>query len=107
MVIVTNGFYEIQSVKMESSGITPYFKSVVTSARAGHKKPSKEIFDFAMAESGFNASDTLMIGDNLLTDIGGARNALLDTVYYNPHKIAHQEKTEYEIHDLKELIHIL
>ena len=48
-----------------------------------------------------------MIGDNLLTDIGGARNASLDTVYYNPNKIAHQEKTEYEIHDLKELLNIL
>jgi YjjG family noncanonical pyrimidine nucleotidase len=107
MVIVTNGFDEIQSVKMESAGITPYFKSVVTSARAGHKKPSKEIFDFALAESGFNSHDTLMIGDNLLTDIGGARNASLDTVYYNPNKIAHHEKTEYEIHDLKELLDIL
>ncbi|MBL7873854.1 MAG: YjjG family noncanonical pyrimidine nucleotidase [Cyclobacteriaceae bacterium] len=107
MVIVTNGFDEIQSVKMESSGITSYFKSVVTSARAGHKKPSKEIFDFALAESGFNPNDTLMIGDNLLTDIGGARNASLDTVYYNPNKIAHQEKTEYEINDLKELLDIL
>lgn len=107
MTIVTNGFDEIQSIKMESSGITSYFKNVVTSARAGHKKPAKEIFQFALNESGFESSSTLMIGDNLLTDIGGARNAQLDTVYFNPNKIPHQEKTEFEISDLKELLNIL
>lgn len=107
MTIVTNGFDEIQSTKLDSSGITSYFKSIVTSARAGHKKPAKEIFEFAMAESGFESHETLMIGDNLLTDIGGARNASLDTVYYNPNKIPHKEQTRYEIHDLKELRDIL
>jgi putative hydrolase of the HAD superfamily len=90
MTIVTNGFDEIQSIKMNSSGITSYFKNVVTSARAGHKKPAKEIFEFALNESGFESSSTLMIGDNLFTDIGGARNAQLDT-----------------ISDLKELLNIL
>jgi putative hydrolase of the HAD superfamily len=107
MTIVTNGFDEIQSTKLDSSGITSYFKSIVTSARAGHKKPAKEIFEFAMAESGFESHETLMIGDNLLTDIGGARNASLDTVFYNPNKIPHKEQTRYEIHDLKELQDIL
>lgn len=107
MTIVTNGFDEIQSIKMASSGITSYFKNVVTSARAGHKKPAKEIFQFALNESGFELDSTLMIGDNLLTDIGGARNAQLDTVYFNPNKIPHQEKTEFEISDLKELLNIL
>jgi len=107
MTIVTNGFDEIQSIKMNSSGITSYFKNVVTSARAGHKKPAKEIFEFALNESGFESSSTLMIGDNLFTDIGGARNAQLDTIYFNPNKIPHQEKTEFEISDLKELLNIL
>jgi len=107
MTIVTNGFDEIQSIKMESAGITSYFKDVVTSARAGHKKPAKEIFEFALNESGFESTSTLMIGDNLLTDIGGARNASLDTVYFNPNKIPHQEQTEFEISDLKELLDIL
>lgn len=107
MTIVTNGFDEIQSTKLASSGITSYFKSIVTSARAGHKKPAKEIFEFALAESGFESHETVMIGDNLLTDIGGARNASLDTVFYNPNKVSHQEQTHYEIHDLKELKDIL
>jgi len=107
LYIITNGFDEIQSVKMESAGITPYFKGVITSARAGCKKPEKEIFEFALRENGFVCSDTIMVGDNLLTDIAGARNASVDTVYYNPYKLPHQENVTYEISSLKELTSIL
>lgn len=107
MVIVTNGFEEIQSTKISSSGIHGYFKSVVTSARAGYKKPAREIFEFALAEHGFTTADAIMIGDNLLTDIGGAHNASLDTVFYNPNRIKHQEKPLHEIHSLKQLMSIL
>lgn len=107
MTIITNGFEEIQGTKLASSGITHYFKSVVTSARAGHKKPAREIFDFALAENGFAHQEAVMIGDNLLTDIGGARNANVDTIYYNPDRLAHQETVNFEIHDLKQLTEIL
>ncbi len=89
MVIVTNGFDEIQSTKLRSSGIDHYFKDVVTSARAGHKKPAKEIFEFALRENNAAAGETIMIGDNLLTDIAGAKNASVDTVFYNPNLLAH------------------
>jgi len=105
--IITNGFEEIQSTKLDSSGITHYFKSVVTSARAGHKKPAKEIFEFTLAENGFHASEAIMIGDNLLTDMAGAKNASIDTILFNPNKIHHQEKIDYEIRDLIELKTIL
>lgn len=107
LTVITNGFDEIQGTKLASSGITQYFKSVVTSARAGHKKPAREIFDFALAENGYAHHEAIMIGDNLLTDIGGARNANIDTVYYNPDRTAHTETVNFEIHDLKQLREIL
>jgi YjjG family noncanonical pyrimidine nucleotidase len=107
MTIITNGFEEIQGTKLASSGITHYFKSVVTSARAGYKKPAREIFDFALAESGFTHQQAIMIGDNLQTDIGGARNANVDTIYFNPDRLAHNEIVTHEINDLKQLIEIL
>ena len=48
-----------------------------------------------------------MIGDNLITDIGGARNACIDTVFYNPEAVAHAEPVSYEIRCLSELQNIL
>ncbi len=103
MVIITNGFDELQATKMHSSGIHHYFKTIVTSQRAGDKKPSKQIFDFALAEAGHPSQSAIMIGDNLQTDIVGARRAGVDTVYFNPEERQHTEKVTHEIKSLKEL----
>jgi YjjG family noncanonical pyrimidine nucleotidase len=107
LFIITNGFDEIQGTKMSSSGITRFFKSVVTSERAGSKKPEKKIFDFVLTKYGFRASEAIMIGDNLATDIKGAHNASIDSVFFNPHKVNHEVKVNHEICDLVELKTIL
>lgn len=107
LFIITNGFDEIQSTKLASSGIRHFFKDVITSARAGHKKPAKEIFEFALRQHGFEAHETLMIGDNLATDILGARNASIDTVFFNPANTVHQEIVNYEITRLDQLCSLL
>ncbi len=103
MIIVTNGFDEIQGRKMASSGIHGYFKNIVTSQRAGSRKPSKEIFEFALGEAGHLVDQAVMIGDNLLTDMAGARSAGMDTIYFNPTKKRHEEKVTFEISSLYEL----
>jgi putative hydrolase of the HAD superfamily len=107
MAIVTNGFDELQANKMHASGIHHYFQRIVTSQRAGAKKPERRIFDFTLEEMGFTPAQSLMIGDNLQTDIAGARMAGLDTVFFNPHNNQHQESVTYEINDLKHLTSIL
>jgi YjjG family noncanonical pyrimidine nucleotidase len=106
LYVVTNGFEEIQGTKIASGGITHFFDGIVTSARAGSKKPEKEIFEFALKESGHRAIDSIMIGDNLLTDMAGARNASIDSVFYNPNGTSHSETVTLEIRSLKELFTI-
>jgi len=103
ITVVTNGFDEIQSAKIASSAIGHYFRHVVTSQRAGSKKPSKKIFDFALQQTGHTAGDAVMIGDNLQTDIAGARNAGIDTIFYNPRRAPHQTAVTHEINSLLEL----
>lgn len=107
LTIVTNGFEEIQTVKLLSGNITHYFDHVVTSQNAGYKKPSREIFEYALAINNLQSNDVIMIGDNLITDIGGAINASIDTVFYNPAGIEHGSKVNHEIRCLSELHHIL
>jgi FMN phosphatase YigB (HAD superfamily) len=48
-----------------------------------------------------------MIGDNLITDMGGARNAKVDHVFFNPNRVKHEEPVTYEIVALSELRNIL
>jgi putative hydrolase of the HAD superfamily len=105
--IISNGFEGIQRVKMESSGILHYFSNIITSESSAARKPSKEIFDFALKESNARVQDALMIGDNLTTDIGGANNAGLDVIFYNPQKLTHKAKVTFEISDLAQIEDIL
>lgn len=107
LTIVTNGFDEIQSVKLLSGNITHYFDHVVTSQKAGHKKPDRGIFDYALAANNLRCHEVIMIGDNLLTDIAGARNAAIDCVFYNPDAVAHADEVNHEIRCLSELTQIL
>lgn len=107
MTVVTNGFEEIQSIKLLSGNITHYFDHVITSQKAGHKKPSREIFDYALKVNNLQCHEVVMIGDNLVTDIGGARNACIDTVFYNPLAVQHSESVKYEIKCLSELQNLL
>jgi len=101
--IITNGFEEIQNVKLTSANLHRFFDHIITSQTAGHKKPAREIFDFAMHKNGVQAAETMMVGDNLLTDIAGARRASIDTVFFNPDQIQHTEKVHLEIKKLNEL----
>lgn len=107
LVIITNGFEETQSAKINSAGITHFFDHVVTSQRAGHKKPAREIFDFCLQLANHTHADTLMVGDNLQTDIAGARNAGIDTAYFNPTSLPHQEAVTHEIRQLADLKKLL
>lgn len=107
LTLVTNGFEEIQHVKLLSGNITHYFDHVITSQKAGHKKPAREIFDYALSVNNLACHEAIMIGDNLVTDIGGARNACIDTVFYNPEAVEHTSEVSYEIRCLSELQTIL
>ncbi|WP_339812850.1 YjjG family noncanonical pyrimidine nucleotidase [uncultured Imperialibacter sp.] len=103
--IITNGFDDIQSVKIKSSGLEKFFSEVITSQRAGARKPSPQIFEYAMQLTGATPSTSAMVGDNLVTDIGGARGHGIDHFYFNPEKHPHTEPVTLEIHSLSELHH--
>lgn len=103
LTIVTNGFEETQSAKIASAGIGHFFKHVVTSQRAGNKKPSPKIFEFALRQTGHTPSHAIMVGDNLQTDMAGAAAAGIDTIFYNPEKVHHAAPVTHEIGALEEL----
>lgn len=84
MHIITNGFTEVQGVKMDASGIRGYFDVVLTSEMAGAAKPSVRIFRHAMRSAGAKLQESLMIGDNAVADIGGARKAGMDQAHLAP-----------------------
>ena len=101
--IITNGFTEVQDIKLTKSGLKPFFRHKITSEAAGVNKPDPHIFRFALQQAGAKRKESLMIGDNLQVDIVGARRVGLDQVYFNPDKTPHEEIVTHEIINLGQL----
>ena len=83
MHMTSNGFHEVQYRKLAACGLRDYFDTIILSEDAGANKPSHAYFDYALKTSGASRDTTLMIGDNLQTDILGALNAGLDALLFN------------------------
>lgn len=105
--ILTNGFGEAQRIKLEMTGIGHYFQHIIIAEEVGHRKPSRKIFEHAVELVGAHMKESLMIGDDLRVDIGGAAKAGMDQVYFNPSRKLHRYKTTYQVGCLSELPEIL
>ncbi len=103
LTVITNGFEEIQHMKLTAGNLHGYFDHIITSQKAGHRKPAREIFDCALQFNSIQCHQAIMIGDNLIADIGGARNASIDNVFYNAEEIVHNDFPDFEIRSLLEL----
>ena len=105
--IITNGFKEVQYLKIERSGLNKYFQHVITSEEAGCNKPNKQIFIYSFGKTSANDYESIMIGDDLEVDIQGAIDAGMDQVFLNLENCIHNKSLNYEIKSLCELRNIL
>ena len=105
--LITNGFAEVQWIKIENSGLKPFFEHIIISEEVGTQKPDKVIFEIAMDRAATHADECIMIGDNYNTDIVGAQNAGMDQIFFNPTRQRKKQAVTYEIKNLIELKNIL
>lgn len=82
--IITNGFTELQQIRLEKTGLKPYFDILVISEQVGIAKPHPEIFNHALKLMGNpERNRVLMVGDNPDSDILGGINSGLGTCWLN------------------------
>ena len=105
--LITNGFLEVQSIKMKASGLDMMIDSSFVSEVVGFKKPDHRIFHHAINEVGGSIENSVMIGDDLSVDIIPAKEIGMTHIYFNRKKISHNEKLDYEIYDLIEICDII
>lgn len=114
MIILSNGFKEVQYLKLERSGIAEFFSGVIVSEEVGCHKPSPEIFAVALERlSGIERTSAdwkeakrqaLMIGDDLANDIEGAQIFGIDQYFYNHKGVTAPSGATYEHPDLQPFI---
>lgn len=107
MYIVTNGFTNTQIEKLSSSKLNQFISKMFSSEQIGYNKPKPQIFEWALKSANARKAESLMIGDELVADVSGARKFGIDQVYYNPLALPHTEDVTYEIRSLLELKGIL
>lgn len=84
--IITNGFIEVQNIKLEKSKLTHYFETVTSSEEVGVKKPNPLVFHTALQKANTSAGKSIMIGDTFEADILGAESVGMQSLFYNYRK---------------------
>ncbi|MBP5403193.1 MAG: YjjG family noncanonical pyrimidine nucleotidase [Treponema sp.] len=80
--IVTNGAIVTAEGRIESTGLDKYIDGLFISEAMGVSKPSKEYFDIVLKEIKASQESCMVIGDSLTSDMLGAKNAGLTSVWF-------------------------
>lgn len=103
MHIITNGFKEVQYIKLNKSGLDQYFDVIVCSEDVGQNKPSPAIFKHSLDQAGAKAADSVMIGDDYEVDVVGAQNYGMYGILFDPENSFHHFQDQHRVQSLNEL----
>lgn len=110
LLLLTNGSPNLQTEKLNGvPKLPPYFDHIVISGGYGRGKPERALFQHALDLLKVNNDETIMVGDKLTTDILGANEAEIPSVWINRTNMAPSKDIvpNYEIESLCELPNII
>ncbi|MCI8651328.1 MAG: noncanonical pyrimidine nucleotidase, YjjG family [Oscillospiraceae bacterium] len=111
LALITNGVTFVQRRRLKNSPLGPYFKDrIFISGEMGCRKPDKRFFDKVLTSLGATSQKgkVLVIGDSLSSDIRGAFNARLDSVWLRwPSSKPGPIRATYEVENLAQLAQLL
>ncbi|PSP27603.1 hydrolase [Halobacteriales archaeon QH_2_65_14] len=83
VAVVTNLTTRIQLKKIEHLDLEEYIDVLLTSEETGREKPGSVMFTLPLARLDRRASETLMVGDSVASDIVGGNAVGLTTALFN------------------------
>jgi len=105
--IISNGFGELTHEKIINSGIKKYFKTITSADDVGVRKPNPAIFAHALKISGAEKENSLMIGDDWIADVQGAKHFGIKPIFFDSLDNDLNEEGIASIKNLKELKNLL
>ncbi|MDU7163901.1 MAG: HAD-IA family hydrolase [Anaerococcus vaginalis] len=104
----SNGVYDMQVNRIKKSNLDIYFKDIFVSDKIGFEKPDKRFFQKIMDITKYSNKDLIMIGDSIKSDIIGAKNSNIKSIYFNKeNKKNSDENFTYQVKNLSEIKKIL
>jgi putative hydrolase of the HAD superfamily len=110
LLLLTNGSPDLQKEKLAGvPELSAYFDHIIISGQFGVGKPDITIFQHAMQLLDINASEGLMVGDKLTTDILGSNRAGMRNVWINHHAVVRTDEIApaHEISNISQLLAII
>ena len=95
--IITNGATVNAKGRIESTGLDQFVDGLFVSEDMGVSKPAPEYFDIVLREIAAPKESCIVIGDSLSSDMLGAKNAGLASVWFMPAGNIEQALKEYNI----------
>ncbi len=106
--IATNGQAFVQKGRIKEAKIDKYIKKIYISEQIGYNKPDLEFFNYIFLDlNDYDLNNYIMIGDKLDSDILGAKNAKIKSIYLNRKGDFSNSFADYNIESLNELEKIL
>ncbi|MEN9946516.1 MAG: hypothetical protein RLZZ293_902 [Pseudomonadota bacterium] len=110
LAIITNGFTELQQLRLDQHGWQDYFELVIVSEQVGYAKPHPQIFNHAFELMNYpDKNNILIVGDNPDSDILGGMQAGIDTCWLNLNAKPRPQYIQptYEVNSLTQLKNII
>ena len=95
--IASNGATINAKGRIASTGLDQYIDGLFISEDMGVTKPDAAFFDLCLNRIGEPKSSCIMIGDSLSSDMLGAKNASLDSVWFMPSGNIEEAMAAYDI----------
>ena len=95
--IASNGATINAKGRIASTGLDRYIDGLFISEDMGVTKPDAAFFDICLDRIGEPGSSCIMIGDSLSSDMLGAKNAALDSVWFMPSGNIEEAMAAYDI----------
>ena len=95
--IITNGATINASGRIKSTGLDKFTDGLFVSEDMGAAKPAIEYFDICLGQIGEPKESCIVIGDSLSSDMLGAKNAGLPSVWFTPSGDIEKAVNQYDI----------
>ena len=95
--IASNGATINAKGRIASTGLDKYIDYLFISEDMGVTKPDAAFFDICLERIAEPKSSCIMIGDSLSSDMLGAKNASIDSVWFMPSGDIEKSVTDYDI----------
>ena len=107
LAIVANAITTVSQIALQKLDLAKYFDCIVLSRDLGVRKPDLEIFVYALRSMWVKGSETVHVGDSLVDDVQGGKNAGMKTVWIKGDEEVTNIQPDYVISKITELPSLL